>query len=135
MSEKNVKAARQMIDAWNRGDFDEWATRLDDEVVWHPIAENPQTEPVHGAGSVRDFVSDWVEPWDEYKVEITDVFDRAEWVVVAGHHEARHAGGAEIRMDMWVAAAFRDGKGVEFRWFTNEADALAVAGIESPARE
>ena len=33
-------------------------------------------------------------------------------------------------MDMWVTAAFRDGKGVEFRRFTDESKALASVGVE-----
>jgi ketosteroid isomerase-like protein len=73
---------------------------------------------------------DWVEPWDEYKINITSLVDQGDWVVIGGHHDARHESGAEIRMDMYVAAAYRDGRGVEFRWFTNEADALRAAGIE-----
>jgi hypothetical protein len=54
-------------------------------------------------------------------------------VVLGGHHEATHRSGTEMSMEMYVAAAYRDGKGVEFRWFTNEADALRAAGIEDPA--
>lgn len=129
MSEENVQAARQMIDAWNRGDFDEWAERLHDDVVWVPLAENPQTEPVHGVENVRQFVSDWVEPWDEYTIDITRVVDRGDWVVIGAHHDAKHKSGAEVSMDMWVAAQLRDGKGTEFRWFMNEADALRAVGV------
>ena len=91
MSEENVEAARRMIDDWNRGDIDEWAQGLREDVVWVPLTENPQTEPARGVDDVRQFVSDWVAPWDQYRI---------------------------------------DGKGVEFCWFSNEADALRAAGIE-----
>jgi ketosteroid isomerase-like protein len=134
MSEENVQIARQMIDAWNRGEIDEWTSVLHEDVIWVPLAENPQTEPIRGNEAVRTFVLDWVEPWDEYTAEIFRIVDREDWVVVGAHHHARHESGAEVSMDMYVAAAVRDGKGVEFRWFTNETDALRAAGIE-PADE
>jgi ketosteroid isomerase-like protein len=129
MSEENIRAARQMIDAWNRGDIDGWARGLDDDVVWVPLAENPETEPVQGREATREFVLDWVGPWDEYTVDVTKVVDHGDWVVLGAHHDAKHESGAEISMDMWVAANYRDGRGVEFRWFTNETDALRTVGI------
>jgi ketosteroid isomerase-like protein len=132
MSEENLQVARQMIDAWNRGDLDGWASGLDEEVIWVPLAENPQTEPIRGRESVRAFVQDWVDPWDEYTIEITRVVDHGDWVVIGAHHDAKHESGAEVSMDMYVAAAVRDGKGVEFHWFTDETDAFRAAGIEGP---
>jgi uncharacterized protein (TIGR02246 family) len=129
VSDENIQAVRQMIDAWNSGEVERWANGLADDVVWVPLAENPQTEPVQGREATREFVLDWVEPWDEYKVEIIRVVDAGDWVVVLAHHEARHESGAEVSMDMHVVAAFREGKGTEFRWFTDEAEALSAAGI------
>jgi ketosteroid isomerase-like protein len=135
MSEEAVQLARQMIEAWNKGEVDQWASDLDDDVVWVPLAENPQTEPVQGREATREFVLDWVQPWDEYKIEIIRIVDAGDRVVILGHHEARHESGAEISMDMHVVATVRDGKGREFRWFTDEAEALAAAGIEDDPNE
>jgi len=129
MSEENVELVRRMIDAWNRGDITGWASCLDKEVKWFPLAENPQTEPVHGVDAVLEFVADWVEPWDELKIEVTRIVDAGDWVVIAGRQTARHESGAEISMENYVASAFRDGKVVESRWFMNESDALDVAGV------
>ena len=129
MSEANVQAARQMIDAWNEGEIDRWASGLHEDVIWVPLAENPQTEPVRGREATRAFVLDWVDPWDEYTVDVTKVTDHGDWVVLGAHHDARHESGAEISMDMWVAASFRDGRWVEFRWFMSEGDALRSIGI------
>lgn len=132
MSDENVQFARRMIDAWNRGEVDEWAEGLDEDVVWVPLAENPQTEPIRGVEAVREFVLDWIEPWDQYTAEIFRIVDREDWVVLGARHDATHASGAEISMDMYVAARIRDGRGVEFRWFTDQSEALRVAGIHDP---
>jgi ketosteroid isomerase-like protein len=129
MSEENVERVRRMIDAWNRGDITGWADALHEDVEWFPLAENPQTEPVHGVDAVREFVADWVKPWDELRIEVTRILDAGDWVVSAGRQTARHESGAEISMENYVACAFRDGKIVEFRWFMNESDALAAAGL------
>jgi ketosteroid isomerase-like protein len=129
MSEENVHLVHRMIDAGNRGDFTAWASGLHDEIVYFPLAENPQTKPLHGVAAVRDFVTDWLEPWDEYTVEVTRTVDAGDWVFVATKHSARRETGAEISMDMYIAGAVRDGKFSELRWFMNEPDALEAAGL------
>ena len=70
MSQENVELARRMIDAWDSGDLSEWAKGLHEEVKWVPLAENTQTEPIDGAEATLAFVADWIEPWDEYTIEV-----------------------------------------------------------------
>lgn len=130
MSERNVKLARQMIDALNRGDIAEWASGLHKDIARFPLAENTQSEPVHGVDAVVGFVTDWLEPWDEYRTELTRIVDAGDWVVMATQQSGRYGAGPEISMNMYVAAAVRDGKVVEFRWFMNERDALNAAGMQ-----
>ena len=135
MSQENVRAVRRLLDTFNSGDFDGWVRELHDDVVWVPIPEYTETEAVRGRESVREFVADWVGAWDRYTVEVTRIIDGGGWVVVGGHHGARHRSGAQMSMEMWVAAAYRDGRGVEFRWFTDQAGALEAAGIEAQPGE
>jgi ketosteroid isomerase-like protein len=135
VSEENVQLTRQAIDAWNRGDLDEWARSLHEEIVWYPLAENPQPEPIHGVDAVMEFVSDWLEPWDDYKVEVAQLLESGDWVVMSTRQWAKHQTGGEISVDMHAAAAFRDGKVIEWRWFMNEAGALRAAGIDDRSSE
>ena len=135
MSEQNVQLVRRLVDAFNSGDLEEWVGGLDPDVVWVPIPEYTETEAIRGREPVRDFILDWVGAWERYTIAVTRVHDQGDWVVLGGQHEATHGTGAEMSMEMFVAAAYRDGKGVEFRWFTNESDALRAAGIEDPAAE
>jgi ketosteroid isomerase-like protein len=133
VSEENVRLTRGLVDAFNSGDVDGWVRGLHPDVVWVPIPEYTETVAIRGPEPVREFVMDWVGAWDQYTVDVTRVLDQGDWVVLGGQHEARHSTGAEMSMKMFVAAAYRDGKGAEFRWFTDEADALRAAGIEDPA--
>jgi ketosteroid isomerase-like protein len=135
VSDENVQAVRRLVDAFNSGDVDGWVQGLHPDVIWVPIPEYTETGAIRGPDPVREFVLDWVGAWDQYTLEVTRIFDGGDWVVMGGHHEARHSSGAEMSMQMFVAAAYRDGKGVEFRWFTNEVDALSAAGIEDRAIE
>jgi SnoaL-like domain len=66
------------------------------DVEWFPLAENPQTESVHGVDAALEFVADWLEPWDELKIEVTQIMDAGDWVVIAGRQNARLESGAEI---------------------------------------
>jgi len=134
MSEENIQVARRMIEAWNRGDMDEWARGLHDEIVWYPLADNPRPEPIRGVDAVMEFVADWLEPWDDYRVELARILDRGDWVVISTRQWAKHQTGGEISMDMHAAAAYRDGKVVQWRWFMDESDALIAAGLEGDLR-
>jgi ketosteroid isomerase-like protein len=129
MSEENVEIMRRIIDAWDSGDLSEWANGLHEEIKWVPLAENPQTEPIHGAEATLAFVADWIEPWEEYTVELLGIIDAGEWVVISTRQFGKLPTGAEISIEMHAAAEFRDDQVVEMRWFMNEADAREVAGL------
>jgi ketosteroid isomerase-like protein len=129
MSEENVQLVRQMVEAGNSGDLRAWASVLHTEIEYVPLAENPQTEPLHGVEEVLAFVTDWLEPWDDYTIHPTRIVEGDDWVVVAATHSGRHGSGTEISMEMYTAGRVRDGKFIELRWFMDEADALRAAGL------
>ena len=79
--------------------------------------------------AVLDFVTDWLEPWEEYRIEITRTRDAGDRVFSATMHIARLETGAEVSMEMYTAGAVRDGRFIELRWFMNEPDALEAAGL------
>jgi ketosteroid isomerase-like protein len=78
---------------------------------------------------VLAFVTDWIEPWDDYTVQPTRIVEGGDWVMVAATHSGRHRSGTEISMEMYTAGRVRDGKFIELRWFMDEADALRAAGL------
>ena len=120
---------RRMVDAWDSGDLSRWADGLHEEIEWVPLAENTQTEPIHGAEATLAFVADWIEPWEEYTVEALAIIDAGDWVVLSTRQSGKLPTGSEISVEMHAAGAFRDGKLVEMRWFTHEADAIEAAGL------
>jgi ketosteroid isomerase-like protein len=129
MSEENLEIMRQAVEAWNRGDLDAWAEYFDDDLAWHPLAENTQTAPVHGKQETLAFVRDWIEPWAHYTVEVHRLVDAGDAVVMLTTQTGRDETGTEVTIEMHATGFFRDGKLVEMRWFTDERGALAAAGV------
>jgi ketosteroid isomerase-like protein len=129
MSQENVEIVKRMVDVWNRGDLAGWAEGLHEEIKWVPLAENTQTETICGADATLAFVKDWLEPWEEYRIEVLRILDAGDWFVMCTRQSARHSTGAEISMDMHAAGTLREGKLVEMKWFMEEADAREAAGL------
>ena len=129
MSEENLELMRKAVDAWNRADLEEWASYLSDDVVWVPLAENAQNQPVRGKGPTLDFVRDWIEPWKAYTIEIHRLVDAGDAIVMMTTQTGTDESGTEVTIEMHAAGFMRDGKLAEMRWFLSEADALRAAGV------
>jgi ketosteroid isomerase-like protein len=129
MSQENVEMVQRIVEAWNSGDLSEWGENLHEEITWIPLAENPQTEPIHGADAALAFVADWIEPWEEYTVETLGITDAGDSVLLSTRQSGKHRTGAEISMEMHAVGSFRDGKVIEMKWFMEKADALEAAGL------
>ena len=131
MSQENVEIMRGIVGAWDSGDLSEWAKGMHDEITWFPLAENTQTEPLRGKEATLAFTADWIEPWEDYRVELLGLVDAGDRVVISTRQIGKLPTGSEITIEMHAAAAFRDGQVVEMRWFMHEADALEAAGVSS----
>ena len=124
-----MEIMRRAVEAWNRGDLEAWAEFLTDDVVWHPLPEMTQTEPVRGKQATLEFVRDWIEPWQAYRVEVRRLVDAGDAVVMSTTQTGRDESGTEVSIEMHAAGLMRDGKLAEMRWFLSEADALEAAGV------
>jgi ketosteroid isomerase-like protein len=129
MSEENVEIMRRAIETWNRGDLDGWAEFLTDDIVWYPLAENTQTEPIRGKAATMDFVRDWLEPWQAYTVQVHRFIDGGDNVVMMTTQTGTHESGSQVPIEMHAAGLMRDGKLAEMRWFLDEGSALEAAGV------
>jgi ketosteroid isomerase-like protein len=129
MSEENIETMRRALEAWNRGDLDAWAEFVADDVVWHPLAEMTQTEPVRGKQATLAFVRDWIEPWQAYRIEVKRLIDAGDRVVMITTQTGTDESGTEVPIDMHGVALMRDGKLVEMKWFQDERAALEAASV------
>ena len=126
MSENNVELFERGVEAWNRGDFDEWIQQFDPELEWHGLLE-----VFRGHDGAR-------KAWDSFRADVKltvrfdDIRDLGESVLALG--EAYAVGqrtGLNLNAELAQLATFRDGRIVSFRDFASHAEALEATGLES----
>ncbi len=71
MSEENVEIVRRQFEAWNIGDFDEWAQAWDSEVVVISPEGWPDGEVSRGLDDWRQQAERLRGSWAEARVEPT----------------------------------------------------------------
>jgi ketosteroid isomerase-like protein len=130
MSQENVDAYRQAIDAINSGDIEAWLRFVDPDVTFEPLRS-----PVQGAYSghrgLREWFADTVETFDSFRIDHADIRDLGDDRVLAiGTLHVRGKGsGIETDVPTAAIASFRDGGIVSFKDYGDPAAALEAAGL------
>jgi ketosteroid isomerase-like protein len=132
MSEENVAAYREALDAYNRSDRAAFVARCDPVVENIPPSDWPESRPLRGPGPVWDFLRrEGTEPWEDSYFAVSELIEAPDDALVA-HVEAKLRGtasGATVQWSFWQVARFREGKLLRLEWFTDRAEALDVAGL------
>lgn len=128
MSRRHVEIVTRVVDAWNRGDLNSWLELFDEYVVWVPVSDHPDPEPLHGQEGVLSFAEQWMEPWDYYDMDTLELTESGDEVVWTARHAARKEDGLEMDVQMTAVFAFAHGKIVQIRWFWDRDDAMTALG-------
>lgn len=98
MPTKSFKTLESAFEAWNRRDIDTVMEYVTEDVVWQTGRQLPDIDSVYeGHAGVRRFFREFVEPWEEISIEITDVIeDREDQAVVMVNFHARGREGIEV---------------------------------------
>jgi ketosteroid isomerase-like protein len=129
MSQENVEIVRQVLDAFNRGDWDaatrlahpEFELRTADRVV------NPGT--YRGPENVRRFFEDMFEPFEEVVVEPEEFFDRGDQIVAFVLIRLRPTGSnAVVENRIGHLWTMREGKAARVQVFPRREEALENLG-------
>lgn len=134
MSEsETIAATRRTIEAWNRSDEESIRAAFTDDVHYVPSGEIPgYTRPIDGIESYIGFFRDWIASFDDYRLttrRITEIGDGE--VLVDTDQEGTSSSGAKVQRRVIMHATMRDGRCAGYAAFTDQADALAHAGLES----
>lgn len=128
MSEANVEAVRDVIEAFNRRQL--LLDVLDPEVEWVEDQRYPGAETFHGPAGAERSVKKWWEAWSEITMQPEEVIDLEDQVVVAGHIQARgHGSEVSVTAEFGGVYKFRHGKIVQVRVLGGRAEALEAAGL------
>ena len=132
MSAENVDVVRQGWDAWQRGDLPGVFAMFDDEIVWDTTHFRAWPESAyHGVEGVQRFLTEWLEVWDEYEVDVEQVVgapDGRVLSIVTQRGKGRDSG-LPMQMEMAQIATVRDGKILRFDNYDDRAEARKAAGL------
>src|SRR5213592_78075 len=84
MSQENVELVRRSFEAFAQGGLDAmsdfWADDIDYRAVEGALDDRG---PMHGKDAVRAYVQDWLDMFDDFKVEPMELIDAGEDQVIA----------------------------------------------------
>jgi ketosteroid isomerase-like protein len=83
MSQENVKTVLDATAAFNRGDLDTWSKYWTDDID-HRAIEGAIDDrgPIQGKAGMRDYVQDWLDTFDDFRMEPVELIDAGEDKVV-----------------------------------------------------
>ena len=74
MSQDNLNVVRQVVDAFNRHDWVEWASHYDPDAEWHDPPEAPGSGVHRGRGEIRRYFDELFEiAADGWNVEVDSI--------------------------------------------------------------
>jgi ketosteroid isomerase-like protein len=123
MPTSNRELVRMGIDTYNRGDIETLLDYFDPQVV---VRDPERTGRVfRGHEGLREFWAEWLENWDEHRIEPREFIEEGDELLVACDQRGRgKLSRVEVRQDIFLVYRMRDGKAVEFRLYAERAEAL-----------
>jgi hypothetical protein len=129
MSQKNVEAHQQAMEAFNQRDLGGFLALMDDEI--EAVA---QATALEGHFRGHDGMLRWwhglLDTFPDWNLEVREVRDLGDMTlaVIRAHG---HGAGSEmpVELQIWQTAQWRDGKCVWWRSFRTERDARDAAGL------
>jgi ketosteroid isomerase-like protein len=129
MSQENVEIVQRTYAAFERGDLGALLDDVHPEVVsWaHPRGDEGRYE---GRDGVVRFITEWLEPFDEFTQVPEEFRDAGDKVLVRVFQRARgKESGVPVEGNFWLVHHLRDGKAFQVDLYDNEDEALEAAGL------
>ncbi|HEV2923548.1 MAG TPA: nuclear transport factor 2 family protein [Solirubrobacteraceae bacterium] len=129
MSQQNVQAFTQVIEAVNRGEVEGVLHIADDDIVML-AARSPVEGPYRGHDGLRAWFADNVESFEVFRVDIRELRDLGDQVLAIGTMHIRGRGsGVETDITTAGIASFAQGKLTKWEEFRERALALKAVGL------
>src|SRR3954454_18851303 len=109
MSQRNLEAARRVVALFNARDFEAIKEVADPAYEWHTAREMPEPAVYRGLDAVKAFGYEFIEQWEEYRLEVERLVDRGDQVLVMCRVQARGKGsGVPVDRFMGYLNTLRD---------------------------
>ena len=133
MSEENVQVIERAYQAWHRAGLDAFMEYWAEDTRWRSIQGAPDDRgPMHGRAVVRAFIEDWLDTFDDFRVELVELIDAGDQQVVATLSYSGRTKHGEVKVPgIPFAAAFvvTDGRIVDGGEYETLEEALQAAGL------
>jgi ketosteroid isomerase-like protein len=131
MSRENVELLRRGYEHVQRtGEILPEAVQSD--FVWDTTTFRGAIRPgtYVGVDEANEWLADWLESFEEWSLEVEEIFDAGDQMVaiVRQRGRAKH-GGPEVEMRFAQVWAFRDGLAARVEIYADRNDALEAAGL------
>jgi ketosteroid isomerase-like protein len=91
----------------------------------------PEKQTYEGLEGAREFIADWGDAWDEWRLDLLELKDAGEEVVAIMHQRGRSkATGVEVDMDYAQVWTFEAGQQTRMRMYADPQEALRAAGLD-----
>jgi ketosteroid isomerase-like protein len=131
MSAENVEIVRLGYDEFlATGELVERITAP--EFVWDMSTFHgwPERQTYEGPEGTREFLTDWVGAWLDWRLEVRELIDAGDDVVAILHQSGRSkTTGLEVDMDFAQVWTIKDGKQTRMRMYADPDEALRAVGL------
>jgi ketosteroid isomerase-like protein len=132
MSEENMEAARQTLEAFDRRDRAAWLATRDDQ-DYEVVTDRywPEADSIRGREAAWEFYVKVAEAFEQLPAGDAGLVDAgADKVLVHQRSDVRgRTSGVEVELNYWVVITFREGRIVREQWFADRNEALEAAGL------
>ena len=132
MSQANVDVVRWTWDAWRRRDLPALFAMYDPAIVWDTSNYRDWPEAAyHGIDGVERFLTEWLDVWVGYEVDVDDITAAPDGRVVSIFRQRGRGrdSGLEMEMSLAQVTTVRDGKITRIDNYDDPDEARRVVGL------
>ena len=130
MTQENIDTLRRGYEAFARRDLDAALEMMDPQIEAHDAPETPDATVHYGRAAVR---RDWEQMFalfEDFTIDIEEVFDGDEELVVFLRLSGRgRESGAEVDATMAHVWTIREGLAIRLRQYLDRTEAFEAAGL------
>jgi ketosteroid isomerase-like protein len=130
MSAENVEIVRRGYEHFRQtGDVSE--DIVDPGFVWDmsTFRNWPERQTYEGIDGTRQFLADWTDAWDDWRLEVLELIDAGDQVVAILHQSGiSKATGLAVEMDFAQVWTLEGGKETYMRMYADPDEALRAVG-------
>jgi ketosteroid isomerase-like protein len=104
--QRNIELTRRGFKAYNAGDYETLAAVLDPDVELHSDDELINGGDYRGRESFMQWSAEWLEAWDEFRVEARSLETFGDHCILADSHQVARGAGSGVVVEMDVFWAF-----------------------------